>query len=521
MKRALLLQALVFGAGGAAMAVEMCASRLLAPYFGDSQLVWAVLISLILIYLTAGAALGGRWADRSPQLVLLAQIVLWAGAWVALLPLAARPVLAAAAGSWEDPNLALLVGAFAAVLLLLGPPVLLLGMVSPFAVRIAIGDVGDAGRTAGRISALSAAGSIVGTLAPAFLLIPWLGTRRTLLSIGLLLVVLGGAALWAWARRGHLLVGSLGLLLAGGWALGGGAIQASTDLIYEGESSYNYIRVVQKGAARHLLLNEGWGIHSTYQPGEVLTGHLFDYFLLAPHLADAPLISPLEGSNESGRSPRLCIIGLAGGTIAHQYTTVYGPVPIDGVELDGQIVQVARRYFDLHEPNVHVVVQDGRAFLARSAGSYDVIVVDAYHTPYIPFHLTTCEFFALARERLRDNGVLAINVGSAGSDRALAEGIADTLHTVFPSVYLLDGPEDYNVAIFATAQPTDLETIRMRLAGLQEAHLAAVAARALPALSTWTRARAVFTDDRAPVEQVVHGMVARYALGAIRDQMEE
>ena len=303
----------------------------------------------------------------------------------------------------------------------------------------------------------------------------------------------------------------LAAVLAAVWWQGAdGAIRASGDLVYEHESSYNYIRVVQVGPERHLLLNDGLGIHSIYNPASVLTGHLFDYFLLAPHFASQPVAQP-----------RLALIGLAGGTVARQYTAVYGPVPIDGVEIDPAIIDVARRYFSLDQPNVRAIAQDGRYFLRQTSGSYDVIAVDAYRPPYIPFHLTTREFFALARERLRGNGVLAINVGSAGADRALAEDIADTLHTVFPSVYLLDGPEDYNVAIFATAQPTELPAIKARLAGLREAHLAAVVARALPALSTWQGARAVFTDDRAPVEQVVHGMVARYALGAIRGQTEE
>ncbi len=513
MSRPRLLQALVFFSGAAAMAVEMCASRLLAPYFGDSQLVWAVLISLILIYLTAGAALGGRWADREPRAGVLARLVVLAGMAVGLVPLVARPVLALAASGFADLQVAALVGAFVGVVALFAPPVLLLGMVSPFAVRVAIQTVGDAGRTAGRVSALSAAGSIVGTLVPVFVLIPLLGTRRALMATGLGLVLLGGIAWWLWERRRVWLAAGAALVLVLGWWAGtGGLIRGSTDLLYEAESSYNYIRVIQAGPERQLLLNDGLGIHSIYEPGSVLTGHLYDYFLLAPYFAAQP---------PAGPQPRLAVVGLAAGTMAHQYTAVYGPVPVDGVEIDPAIIAVARRFFDLHEPNVRAIAQDGRYFLARTSNRYDVIVVDAYRTPYIPFHLTTQEFFALVRSRLSDDGVLAINVGHTGVDRQLVEDIADTVHTVFPSVYLIESPEDYNSVLLATVQPTGLEGVRARLAALRGPYLAPVVARALPNLEVWRTARPVFTDDRAPVEQVVHGMIARYALAVARGQGEE
>jgi predicted membrane-bound spermidine synthase len=507
-----MLQMLVFSAGAAVMASEMCAARLLAPFFGDSQLVWAVLIGLVMIYLTAGAALGGRWADRSPRPGLLAQIVVWAGFWVGMVPALARPVLGLASAGWAGLRLGLLGGAFIGTLALFGPPVVLLGMVSPFAVRVAIGTIDDAGRTAGRIWALSAAGSIIGTLASVFLLIPALGTRRSLLAIGFALVLLGGLARWAWERRGRRLTAGLlaGLSLA--WWLGtGGLIRGSADLAYERESLHNYIRVVQSGPVRHLLLNEGLGIQSMYDPGSVLTGHLFDYFLLAPYFAAQPAARP---------QPRLALIGLGGGTVARQYTAVYGPVPIDGVEVDPAVIEVARRYFDLQQPNVRAIGQDGRYFLAHTPHRYDVVALDAYRAPYIPFHLATHEFFMLVRSRLTDDGVLAANVGHTGADRALVEALADTVHTVFPSVYLIDAQEDYNTLLVASVQPTELAAVQERLASLDDPHLAPVAARALPYLQPWTRQRPVFTDDRAPVEQVIHRMIARQALAWLRGDEE-
>ncbi|MDI7277972.1 MAG: fused MFS/spermidine synthase, partial [Anaerolineae bacterium] len=432
---------------------------------------------------------------------------------VGLVPALSRPVLGLAAAGFSGWNVGWLAGAFAGVLALLGPPVLLLGMVSPFAVRVAIPGVEAAGHTAGRVSALSAAGSIVGTLVPVFMLIPWLGTRRSLLVIGLLLVLLGVAACLVWERRGRLLAAGMLAPLACAWWLGsGGQIRGSEGLLYEGESSYHYIRVVQVGEERHLLLNEGMGIQSIYRPGDVLTGHLYDYFLLAPYFAARPPTQP---------EPSLALIGLAGGTIARQYTAVYGPVPIDAVEIDPAIIEVARRYFDLREPNVRAYAQDGRHFLACTSARYDVIAVDAYRTPYIPFHLTTREFFDLVRARLAEDGVLAINVGYAGADRALVEAVADTAHSVFPSVYVIDSAEDYNCLVVASVQPTELEAVRDRLAALEGPYLSAVAVRALPGLVSWERSAVALSDDRAPVEQIVHGIIARYALSVARGETGE
>ncbi len=515
MNRPGLLKILVFCAGGAAMAVEMCASRLLAPYFGDSQLVWAVLISLILIYLTLGAALGGRWADRSPKPGSLAQLLMWAGLWVGCVPLLSRVVLGLAGTGWAELQLGLLAWAFVGVLLIFAPPVLLLGAVSPYAVRVAIRAVDDAGSTAGRISALSAAGSIVGTLAPVLLFIPAIGTRETLLLLGVGLVLLGGVCRWTWERRGHWLALALAAGLALAWWLGrGGLIRSSTGatVLYEHESSYNYIEVVQQGTERELLLNDGLGIHSIYDPQKVLTGHLFDFFLLAPYFAAQPAAHP---------QPSMALIGLAGGTVAREYTAVFGPVPIDGVELDPAIIDVARRYFGLTEPNVHAIAQDGRYFLSRTPRRYDIVALDAYRPPYIPFQLTTREFFVQVHSRLTEDGVLVMNIGHTGFDRSLVADLADTVHTVFPSVYLLDAPEDYNDLLIASIQPTMLSDIQARLDGLQDPTLASVVARARGRLQTWTTQRVVFTDDRAPVEQVVHRMILRYALALWQGKVEE
>ncbi|MCB1602853.1 MAG: hypothetical protein KDI66_22750, partial [Xanthomonadales bacterium] len=169
-------------------------------------------------------------------------------------------------------------------------------------------------------------------------------------------------------------------------------------LIYEDESVYNYIAVRQWGSERHLKLNDGVGIHSVYHPDSVLSLGIWDYFLLAPFFRQSPVPSN-QSPVASRQSPvsNLLIIGLAAGTVSELYTDIYGPLPITGVELDGQILEVGRQYFGMTQPNLTAVAADGRRWLADQPADaqWDVIAIDAYRPPYIPFHLTTVEFFTL------------------------------------------------------------------------------------------------------------------------------
>src|SRR5215210_5265312 len=176
------LAALVFGAGTGSLATEISASRLLAPYFGSSTIVWANLIGIVLAGLAFGYWLGGRLADRRPEPRLLGAIVLAAAVWVAATPFVAGPFLDAAVGNLDEASAGAVIGSFFAVLLLFAPAVVLLGMVSPFAIRLALSDVATAGAVAGRFYALSTGGSLLGTFLPAVVTIPLVGTQRTLLG---------------------------------------------------------------------------------------------------------------------------------------------------------------------------------------------------------------------------------------------------------------------------------------------------------------------------------------------------
>ena len=492
------------------MAVEMSASRLLDPYFGNSLLIWTVLIGLVLIYLTVGYYLGGKIADRSPHYSTLFQITAWASFLIGVIPFVARPILRFAVIGFAEYSVGILLGSLLAVLLLFAIPVTLLGCVSPFAIRLAMRDVDSAGHTAGGIYALSTLGSIVGTFSPVLLLIPNIGTRRTFILFSIILLTLSVAGLvWARGRRVWAYVALLLIVILLALLVPEGVIKASESMVYETESAHNYIQVVKEGETFYLLLNEGEGVHSMYTPGHVLNYGIWDLFLIAPFLNNPPFRAEQVKS--------LCLIGLAGGTIAKQYTEVYGPIPIDGVELDPKIIAVGRQFFDMTEPNLNAIPQDGRYFLAHSPKRYDVVAVDAYRPPYIPFHLTTEEFFQEVYSHLTDTGVLAINVGRSKKDYSLVNVLGNTAGAVFPNVYIIDAP-DYgselgNSLLAATKQPTNPENLAANMKLLDNPYLLEMAELALPTLRPFQGSGLVFTDDKAPVEQVTHGLIIRYVMG--------
>jgi spermidine synthase len=290
-------------------------------------------------------------------------------------------------------------------------------------------------------------------------------------------------------------------------------------LLYEDESAYNYIQVQEDGAGnRYLYLNEGQGIHSQWSKDTVADNHrTWSFFLTAPYFNNPPY------SPDNVKS--MAIIGLAAGTIARQHFAVYPNITIDGIEIDPGIVDAGARYFDMNAefmPNLTVYVQDGRYQLNQLHKTYSVIAVDAYRPPYIPWHLTTLEFFQEVREHLDSDGVLAVNVGRTNTDRRLVDAITNTLLQVFPSVHAMDVPYSFNTILVATVQPTSSGNLAQNLADLP----ADTNSLLLDSL-TWGVTQSVpigtsdliFTDDRAPVETLVDSLVINFLLGGGTDQL--
>jgi spermidine synthase len=278
--------------------------------------------------------------------------------------------------------------------------------------------------------------------------------------------------------------------------------------IYETESAYNYIEVLDREGYRMLRLNEGQGIHSIYHPDTLEYGGPWQQFLVAPFFNEAPY--------DPGQVQSMAIVGLAGGTVAHQATAVFGKIPIDGFEIDPKIIEVGQQFFDMTMSNLNSIPQDGRYGLKHSHNTYSIIVVDAYRPPYIPWHLTTREFFQVAREHLTPDGVVAINVGRSPSDRRLVDGMTGTLRSVFPSVYVMDVPYSFNTIVYATLQPTRLENLYanfeyLKLAGAHPLLWSSVDIT-LQNLQPTPDSLTVYTDDLAPIELITNQLVLDFVL---------
>ena len=497
------LYVLVFVCGLVTLGGELASSRLVAPYFGTSLPVWSSLIGVILLALALGYLLGGRLADRSPRLPVLLHVVMVAAVWLVCLPLASRLVLHLLLSALVGFRWGLLLGSFLGIVMLLGVPMVLLGCVTPFAVRLASGDVHYAGRVAGRLFACSTLGSFVGSFLPVLILVPVIGTRATFVLFGVLLMLVCAPGYLLSRRKA---MAALSLLLVPAAAVCGRflhstPIRPGTRVLYEGESPYQYVRVDESRSGwRRLRLNEGFVTHSKYHPAVLLTYGEWDYFTLAPYFNPAPY-DPLE------RARRWALIGSGAGTTARLLTAVYGPIPIDGVELDPLVVQVGREYFDMTSPNFRVTVQDGRAWLNTTTNTYDVVAVDAYRQPYIPFELTTVEFFQRVHEHLSDTGVVCINVATPLSDRRLLRALASTIGRVFPSVFLLPLRERSQATlVIGTKQRAEIEDFRRNIAGAVGL-IAELAGPVLGRVEPYDGEGLILTDDRAPVERLMDVML--------------
>jgi predicted membrane-bound spermidine synthase len=505
------LPILVFVVGTGSLGAEIAAVRLLAPYFGASTIVWANTIGIVLVALSVGYWLGGRLADRHPNMRALCLTALLAALLLAAVPFAADPLLDVAVDALDEISAGAFIGSLVAVLLLVAVPVLLLGTVSPWAIRLGVQSVEEAGTVAGRLYALSTAGSLVGTLLSALVLIPLVGTRRTFLVFALaiaVVAVLGLRPVRRWAAAPAVIAALIALPV--------GTLKAKTDsdahVIHEAETEYQYARVLQyDDGSRTLELNEGQAQHSVCEaecdpgpagprnPSSVLTGDVWD-----GHLVD----------HFAGRSTpprRVAILGNAAGTTSRAYEEFFPRTRVDGVEIDAELSEIGRRYFDMNNPRLHLYHEDARPFLRRIDARYDVISVDAYRQPYIPFYLTTKEFFETVRDRLAPGGVLIVNVGHPEGQDDLEKVLSATIGEVFPNL-MRDPIEDTNTLLVASEAPLSSSRLIDAVPRLPPA-LRPTAVAAAGRLERPLRGGDVYTDDKAPVEWLIDKSIVDYASG--------
>ena len=499
-----------FFSGMSVMAVELGASRLLAPYFSSSQIVWTIIIGTIMIAMALGNVYGGKSADKDPDPDRLYRRILIAAVWIAAIPVAGKYLIILISGLLVlavDTNF-LILAAFVSCMVIFVFPLFLLGTVTPSLVKYSVKSLDVSGETVGMLGAMNTIGSILGTFLPTFVTIPSVGTSVTFLIFSGILLALG--LVYFLSRKSGKKAAAVSLVLFLICTVLGHSDSFAfweKELAYEGESVYNYLQVRETEEDVILSTNVLFGVQSITKKNGGLTGMYYDYAMAAPLMAG---FDPASGEN-----CRVLILGMGTGTYARQCLRYFGNMEIEGVEIDEKITALAGTYFDC-PPEAKTVTYDGRAYLGAADRQYDVIMVDAYQDITIPFQMSSKEFFEMVHAHLAPGGVMVVNMNMrSGSEGSINEYLTDTICTVFPAVATVDVAGGTNRELFASDDPAMEETLREGIARLSDRDLAALLTYAADSLVTCEGGGHVLTDDRAPVELL--GMRAIDEI--IRDEM--
>jgi predicted membrane-bound spermidine synthase len=475
------LYVLVSVSGAAVLAIELLGTRVLGPFYGVSLFLWSALISVTLAALSAGYALGGRMADKTASYSRLAAIMAGAGVWLLFVPWMRRFVL-----QFTEP-LGLRIAVLAATSILFFPPLMLLGMVSPFAIKLRAQSLDEVGRSAGNLYAASTLASVGGALLTGFVLIPAVGVSKLLFIIGALLLLAAAFAMFARQEQSRTSVAAAIILVVAGVSAPALRVTEATGgcVVALEESPYAEIMVMDYLDARFLLIDGSIHTFIDSSTGETLFPYV-NVIDIAGYFFDRP------GS--------LCLLGLGGGSVSRHFAREGWEV--DGVEIDPVVIRFAYEHFYLDSTDADIYEMDGRRFLRESDQVYDIIVFDAFGGGNIPFQLVTREAFELASSRLRPDGILALNIEAVGWRDRIVGGVAATLGTCFENIVALPIAEPPNtlgnVILLASNRalelPRDLPTPTWRFsAEYDRAH--AWDNRFEPD----TRGAMILTDDRNPV----------------------
>lgn len=500
-----------FFAGMSVMAVELGASRLLAPYFSSSQIVWTIIIGTIMIAMALGNIYGGRSADKNPNPDKLYVRILVAAIWIAAIPVVGKYIVLGISALLifaVDTNF-LIWAAFAACMVIFVFPLFLLGTVTPSLAKYSVDSLDDSGRIVGTLGAFNTIGSIIGTFVPTFISIPAVGTSVTFLIFAGILFVLSFLYFIS-VKRGLRKCAVTAVLFILCCIFGNSNRFAfwENDLTYEGESIYNYLQVKETDRNVILSTNVLFGVQSILIKGEGLTGMYYDYAMAAPLMT---------GQENPGDCSTL-ILGMGTGTYANQCRRYYGDMAVEGVEIDEKITDLAREYFEL-PADVKVTTYDGRAYLNAIEDKYDVIMVDAYQDITIPFQMSSAEFFTLVKEHLTEDGVMVVNMNMRGSgEDSINAYLADTISSVFGEVYTVDVKGSTNRELFASNNPRMLENLRAHREKITDEGLYAMMGNVADCLVVYEAGTRIMTDDQAPVEllgmqvidELIQGEVAVY-----------
>ena len=483
-----------FFAGMSVMAVELGASRLMAPYFSSSQIVWTVIIGVIMIAMALGNVWGGRTADKKPSPDKLYGRLLLAAVWIALIPFAGRYMIAGISlllAVFITKNF-LVWAALFACLAVFAFPCVLLGTVTPSLVKYSVSSLDDNGKTVGELGALNTIGSIIGTFLPTFVTIPAVGTAVTFLIFSGVLAAI--SIVYFLSLRKKMVKCALTAVLILALGLTSGTFSFAfweKDITLEDESIYNYLQVKESDSSVILSTNVLFGVQSILMKNATLTGMYYDYALAAPVMAGIPQMdSPGD----------ILILGLGTGTFAKYCSEYFPGVSIEGVEIDEKIAKLAGEYFDMPD-TVNVSVYDGRSYLTASDKKYDVIMVDAYQDITIPFQMSSVEFFTEVEKHLTDHGVMVVNMNmKSQSKNSINDYLCDTIGSVFDYVYTAPVSGGTNCEVFAFQNPDTLTTFEDGYKSLGDSDLTAMMETVSNCLSLRKCGDLILTDDKAPVE---------------------
>ena len=484
-----------FFSGVSVMAVELGASRLLAPYFSSSQIVWTIIIGTIMIALALGNVWGGRTADKDPNTDRLYRRLLIAAVWIAAIPVLGKYIILGISGALVltiNTNF-LILAAFCACMVIFVFPLFLLGTVTPSLVKYTVDSLEDNGKTVGTLGAFNTIGSILGTFLPTFVTIPAVGTAATFLLFAGVLAAIGIA--YFLVERKKTVPGIVSVLLIVGLCFALPTYSFAfweKDITLEDESIYNYLQVKEDKDRTILSTNVLFGVQSIQMKSAALTGMYYDYALAAPCMAG------MDGTDSASRS--VMILGMGSGTYASYCDRYFPGAAIQGAEIDGKIADIAHTYFGLPE-TVEVAVEDGRAYLAASDQLFDVIMVDAYQDITIPFQLSSREFFQEVQRHLKPGGVMVVNLNMTSAENgSINQYLCDTMASVFAHTLTAPVPGNTNTEVFCTDSDDWQATLSASIARLTDADYAAMMKTVSGKLTEYQGGDCILTDDKAPVE---------------------
>ena len=512
LKNKLYLYVTEFFSGMSVMAVELGASRLLAPYFSSSQIVWTIIIGTIMIAMAAGNVYGGRSADKNPNPDRLYKRLIISAIWIAAIPVVGKYVILGISGLliFSVSSYFLIWAAFAACMVIFVYPLFLLGTVTPSLAKYTVESLEENGKIVGNLGAANTIGSIIGTFLPTFVTIPAVGTSVTFLIFsGILLVIALIYFINKKSSAKKIIAAVLVFVLCSVFGHENNFAFWETNLSYEGESVYNYLQVKENDDSVIFSTNVLFGVQSILKKSEGLTGMYYDYALAAPFMAGVCDRDNLD----------ILILGMGTGTYALQCDKYFENASVEGVEIDEKITSLTKRYFSLPE-NIDVTTYDGRAFLNAVDKKYDIIMVDAYQDITIPFQMSSVEFFSLVKGHLNDGGVMVMNMNMRGGDGGgINSYLGDTVCAVFSEVYTVNVEDSTNQELFASNSPEMLDVMKNNIDKLEQKideknlytsnasivntrnyELARMMTRVYNAIKPYERGNRLMTDDKAPVE---------------------